>query len=67
MYSLEENRIKMYMLGWGQGLKCIVLQSRANKNRKMSSFNFKSNENIHKKEDGSYFVVSANKASSATL
>ena len=33
---------------------------------KMSSFN-KSNENIHKKEDGSYYVVSANKASSVTL
>ena len=27
----------------------------------------KSNENIHKKEDGSYYVVSANKASSVTL
>ena len=25
------------------------------------------NENIHKKEDGSYYVVSANKASSVTL
>ena len=36
---------------------------------KMSSF--KSNENIYKniykKEDGSYYVVSANKASSVTL
>ena len=31
----------------------------------MSSF--KSNENIHKKEDGSYYVVSANKVSSVTL
>ena len=31
----------------------------------MSSF--KSNENIHKKEDGSYYVVSANKASSVAL
>ena len=31
----------------------------------MSSF--KSNENIQKKEDGSYYVVSANKASSVTL
>ena len=31
----------------------------------MSSF--KINENIHKKEDGSYYVVSANKASSVTL
>ena len=28
---------------------------------------FKSNENIHKKEDGSYYVVSANKASLVTL
>ena len=31
----------------------------------MSSF--KSNEKIHKKEDVSYYVVSANKASSVTL
>ena len=38
---------------------------KANKNKKMSSF--KSNENIQKKEDGSYYVVSANKASSVTL
>ena len=28
---------------------------------------FKSNENTHKKEDWSYYVVSANKASSVTL
>ena len=28
---------------------------------------FTSNENIHKKEGGSYYVVSANKASSVTL
>ena len=28
---------------------------------------FKSNENIHEKEGGSYYVVSANKASSVTL
>ena len=28
---------------------------------------FKSNENIHKKEGGSYYVVSANKASSVIL
>ena len=28
---------------------------------------FKSSENIHKKEGGSYYVVSANKASSMTL
>ena len=36
-----------------------------NKIKKLSSF--KSNENIHKREDGSYYVVSANKASSVTL
>ena len=38
---------------------------KANKNKKMSSF--KSNENIYKKEDGSFYVVSANQASSVTL
>ena len=31
----------------------------------MSSY--KSNENIHKKENGLYYIVSANKASSVTL
>ena len=31
----------------------------------MSSF--KNNENIHKKEGGSYYVVSGNKVSSVTL
>ena len=36
-----------------------------NKIQKLSSF--KRNENIHKREDGSYYVVSANKASSVTL
>ena len=33
--------------------------------KKMSSF--KSNENIHKKVNGSYYLVSANKAASWTL
>ena len=41
------------------------LQWRQIKLKKLSSF--KSNENIHKREDGSYYVVSANKASSVTL
>ena len=36
-----------------------------NKIQKLSSF--KSNEKIHKREDGSYYVVLANKASSVTL
>ena len=34
---------------------------------KIEMRSFKSNENILKKEDGSYYVVSANKASSVTL
>ena len=29
---------------------------------KIKISSFKSNENIHKKEDGSYYLVSANKA-----
>ena len=37
------------------------------KNIKSEMRSFKSNENIHKKEGGSYYVVSANKASSVTL
>ena len=36
-------------------------------NIKSETRSFKSNENIHKKEGGSYYVVSANKASSVTL
>ena len=36
-------------------------------NIKSEMISFKSNENIHKKESGSYHVVSANKASSVTL
>ena len=43
----------------------LVQMSVPNKIQKLSSF--KSNENIHKREDGSYYVVSANKASSVTL
>ena len=35
-------------------------------NMKSEIRSFKSNENIHKKEGGSYYVVSANKASSVT-
>ena len=36
-------------------------------NKKTEMRSFKSNENIHKKEGGSYYVVSANKASSNQL
>ena len=38
-----------------------------NCNIKSEMRSFKRNENIHKKEGGSYYVVSANKASSVTL
>ena len=38
-----------------------------NINIKSEMRSFKSNENIRKKEGGSYYVVSANKASSVTL
>ena len=45
---------------------CDTDKSRTDKNKsEMTSFN--SNENIHKKEGGSYYVVSANKASTVTL
>ena len=36
-------------------------------NIKSEMISFKSNENIHKKEGGSYYVVSAKKALSVTL
>ena len=36
-------------------------------NIKSEMRSFKSNENIHKKEGGSYYVVSANKASSSLI
>ena len=39
----------------------------SNSNIKSEMRSFKSNENIHKKEGGSYYVVSANKASSVIL
>ena len=35
--------------------------------REIKMCTFKGNENIHKKEDGPYYVVSAIKASSVTL
>ena len=43
----------------------LTVKREANIKSEMRSF--KSNENIHKKEGGSYYVVSANKASSVTL
>ena len=48
-------------------VKEAVLGSRRLVNIKSEMRSFKSNENIPKKEGGSYYVVSANKASSVTL
>ena len=45
----------------------IPKKFKMNPNIKSEMKSFKSNENIHKKEGGSYYVVSANKASSVTL
>ena len=47
--------------------KYMILKRVALSNIKSEMRSFKSNENIHKKEGGSYYVVSANKASSVTL
>ena len=44
-----------------------VMVIRILSNIKSEMRSFKSNENINKKEGGSYYVVSANKASSVTL
>ena len=44
-----------------------VVSDQVRLNIKSEMRSFKINENIHKKEGGSYYVVSANKASSVTL
>ena len=46
---------------WIKDIRTIMIQI------KIRNEIFKSNENIRKKEGGSYYVVSANKASSVTL
>ena len=50
---------------YGRHTAQYQLQWRQIKIKNMSSF--KSNEIIHKKEDGLYYIVSANKVSSMTL
>ena len=62
------------MLPWGDILKVnLTIQmelrhwSQDKWDIKSEMRSFKSNENIHKKEGGSYYVVSVNKASSVTL
>ena len=52
-------RCKRYLI------EAEIIKGKLNIKSEMRSF--KSNENIHKKEGGSYYVVSANKASSVTL
>ena len=58
--SLPFKGVHLLLGNYLAGDKVVV-----NKIQKLSSF--KSNENIHKREDGSYYIVSANKASSVTL
>ena len=54
--------------GWCTGRRFTAATPAAVKsNIKSEMRSFKSNENIHKKEGGSYYVVSANKALSVTL
>ena len=60
--SLNEHRRTAHD---GRRYFCQVCNKKNKKKTEMRSF--KSNENIHKKEGGSYYVVSANKASSMTL
>ena len=48
-------------------IKNLLTMSQDYANIKSEMRSIKSNENIHKKEGGSYYVVSANKASSVTL
>ena len=55
-------RMAMPEISAKESITCLYLR-----NIKSEMRSFKSNENIHKKEGGSYYVVSANKASSVTL
>ena len=57
----------MYMESYCISVVCKLQALRPEANIKSEMRSFKSNENIHKKEGGSYYVVSANKASSVTL
>ena len=52
---------------WTQVIVLFKLFYSCESNIKSEMRSFKNNENIHKKEGGSYYVVSANKASSVTL
>ena len=59
IFKIVDQRIKFYSQNTN------LLPPKPNIKSEMRSF--KSNENIHKEEGGSYYAVSANKASSVTL
>ena len=61
--ALKTKREITKYINWRQFTK----GTRGQRNIKSEMRSFKSNENIHKKEGGSYYVVSANKASSVAL
>ena len=58
--NIRDALLQNIMIMHGHLLYVLFLQPYKKKSEMRS---FKSNENIHKKEDGSYNVVSANKAS----
>ena len=64
LFIPNANRLNIWQLN------CLSHQLNGNLSKyniKSEMRSFKSNENIPKKEGGSYYVVSANKASSVTL
>ena len=68
MLSLSVNKVAEIIKAFSSKCKYMYLDVLLNiDNIKSEMRSFKSNENIHKKEGGSYYVVSANKASSVTL
>ena len=64
---LRQGQIWSPMLFGKKVKQCFFSETTVVCDIKSEMRSFKSNENIHKKEGGSYYVVSANKASSVTL
>ena len=59
--------VNYHLIGTGPFHVVVPVANICPKSIKSEMRSFKSNENIHKTEGGSYYVVSANKASSVTL
>ena len=65
MPQRADSPVRVFLEEYPQSRLVYSAFEQTNINSEMRSF--KSNENIHKKEGGSYYVVSANKASSVTV